>query len=106
ASTEEDAMAASHPIIDAPGMTAHNDRYLNLAKGKWNWQITAWLAIVLALVQAIGIAYMYGQRKENAYVVELDELGVAQYVKELPAQDIHTPYVVQATVGQFIKDIR
>lgn len=99
-------MAATHPIIDAPGLAAHHDRYLNLAKGKFNWQVTAWLALTLAIVLAVVVAYQYGQRKEYAYVVEIDELGVARYVRELPAQDIHTPYVVQAQVAHFIKEIR
>src|SRR5262245_5340407 len=40
------------------------------------------------------------------YVVEIDELGIARYVRELPAQQIHTPYVLQAQVAQFIKGIR
>ena len=34
-------MSARHPVLDAPGLAAHNDRYLHLAKGKFNWQVTA-----------------------------------------------------------------
>ena len=98
--------ATSHPIIDAPGMAAHNDRYLTLAKGKFNWQITACLAMALAVVLTVALVVEHHQRKEYAYTVEVDELGVARYVRELPAQQIHTPYVVQAQVAQFIKEIR
>src|SRR5262245_30694395 len=103
---EEYVMAATHPIIDAPGMVAHNDRYLTLAKGKFNWQITAWLAMALAMMLTVALVYEHQQRKEYAYLVEIDELGVARYVRELSAQQIHTPYVVQAHVAQFIKNIR
>src|ERR1043166_1780299 len=99
-------MTAPHPPLDAPGLAAHNDRYLHLAKGKFNWQITACLALLLALVLAVALAYEYGQRKEYAYVVEIDELGVARYVREMPAQESHPPYVIQAQVAQFIKEIR
>src|SRR5215471_9255213 len=99
-------MAVTHPLLDAPGIAAHNDRYLSLAKGKFNWQVTACLTLLLAMILAVALAYQYGQRKEYAYVVEIDELGVARYVRELPTQDIHTPYVIQAQVAQFIKDIR
>ena len=99
-------MAATHPIIDAPGMAAHNDRYLSLAKGKFNWQITACLAMTLAMVLTVALVVEHHQRKEYAYTVEIDELGVARYVRELPAHQIHTPYVVQAQVAQFIKDMR
>lgn len=99
-------MATSHPILNAPGLAAHHDRYLNVAKSKFNWQITAGLALCVVAVQAVALAYQYGQRKEYAYVVEIDELGVARYVRELSAQEIHTPYVVQAQVAQFIKAIR
>ena len=99
-------MATSHPMLDAPGLAAQNDRSLSLATGKFNWQVTACLALLLAMVLAVVLAYQYGQRKEYAYVVEIDELGVARYVRELSAQAIHTPYVIQAQVAQFIKEIR
>ena len=95
-----------HPYIDAPGQAAHNDRYLNLAKDKWNWQVTAWLAMVVALVLGGALAYEHHQRKEYAYTVEVDEMGVARYVRELSPQSVHTPYVVQAQVAQFIREIR
>ncbi len=29
-------MSARHPILDTPGLAAHNDRYLHLARGKFN----------------------------------------------------------------------
>ena len=73
-------MATSHPMLDAPALAAHNDRYLSLAKGKFNWQVTACLALLLAMVLAVVLAYQYGQRKEYAYVVEIDEVGVARDV--------------------------
>jgi hypothetical protein len=34
-------MTARHPLLDAPGLAAHNDRSLPLAKGRFNWQVTA-----------------------------------------------------------------
>ena len=34
-------MTAHHPLLDAPGLAAHNDRSLHLAKGKFNWRVTA-----------------------------------------------------------------
>jgi type IV secretory pathway TrbF-like protein len=96
----------AHPYVDAVGTTAHHDRYLNLARGKWHWQITAWVALAVVAVQAAALAYMYGQRKEYAYAVQIDELGIASYVKELAPQPIHTPYLVAAQVGNFLRGIR
>ena len=34
-------MTAHHPLLDAPGLAAQNDRSLHLAKGKFNWRVTA-----------------------------------------------------------------
>ncbi len=96
----------SHPYVDALGTTAHNDRYLNLARGKWHWQVTTWVALAVVAVQAAALAYMYGQRKEYAYTVQIDELGIASYVKDLAPQQIHTSYLVAAQVGNFIRGIR
>jgi len=95
-----------HPYVDTCGLTAHHDRYLNLARGKWHWQVTAWLALLVVAVQAAASAYMYGQRKEYAYAVQIDELGAATYVRDLPPQDIHSAYLVAAQVANFLRGIR
>lgn len=97
---------AAHPFLDHAGLAAHNDRYLALATGKFNWQIVSCFALALATALAVALVYQSGQRSTYAYVVEVDELGVARYVRELPAQEIHTLYVLQAQVARFIKDVR
>ena len=50
--------STSHPYVDAVGTTPHHDRYLNLARGKWHWQVTTWLALAVVAVQAAALAYM------------------------------------------------
>lgn len=99
-------MASTHPMLSHAGLGAHNDRYLHLANEKRNWQLTAGLSLLLASVLTVALVYQSGQRKEYAYVVEVDDLGVARYIRDLPQETIQNPYIVQAQVARFIRDIR
>ena len=77
-----------------------------LARGKWNMQVLLGVALCTIAVLAISLVWLLGQRRDFAYVVEVDELGNARYEKELAAVPIHDPVIVQAQVQQWIRDAR
>lgn len=78
----------------------------DLAKGKRNWQLVAFGALVIAGVLAAGVVSLATGSRITPYVVEVDKLGRVQAVG--PAERLGTidQRVIVSQLAGFVRDIR
>ena len=107
--------AAAPPVITVPanpdtaylrGRAEFDSRFGDLAKGKRNWQLAAFGALILAGVLAVGLVMLATTSRITPYVVEVDKLGRAQAFG--PAERLRTTdqRVLTAQLAGFVRDIR
>jgi type IV secretion system protein VirB5 len=80
--------------------------FMDLAKGKRNWQLAAFGLLGVATILATGFASLATQSRITPYVVEVDRLGRAQAFG--PAEQLRQTdqRVVRAQLAGFVRDIR
>ncbi len=80
--------------------------FSDLAKGKRNWQLVAFLSLALLTISLVGLVALALQSRTVPYVVEVDRLGRAEAVAPAEAVPAASDRVVIASVARFVSDIR
>ncbi len=88
------------------GRTEFTGLFADLAKGKRNWQLAAFLALSGNVVLGLGLASVSLTSRIQPYVVEVDQLGRAQAFGPATALKATDRRVVLSQVASFIHDIR
>src|SRR5262245_11056010 len=98
--------ATTHPIFDTLPTTAHNDKVLGFERRVRNWQLTAWWILALATLSITANCSQWFSRKEHYVLIAQGNPGVAQYVKELTAEQAQSLTAKVFVVEDFIQGIR
>ncbi len=97
-----------NPHIGA-GKQFHNDRYMDLAIGRRNWRLAAFILSGCVGVLAISLAWLAAQSRVQPYVTVIDDhfqiLSVGPAKKTLEDPEL-VQRVVQAEVVDFIRNAR
>jgi len=116
AATDLTSRTLMPPLMDEPEGPSFNP-YLN-ARREWNerygsyikaarqWKFTAWGALGLSLVLAIGLAVSASQNKLVPYVVAVDKLGSAVAVKRADVPSRPDERVIKAQLARWILNMR
>ena len=80
--------------------------FADLARGKRNWQLTAFGLLGLTIVLAIGLVTLATQSRITPYVVEVDRLGRAQAIAPADRIQPADQRVTTAQLASFLRDIR
>ena len=94
------------PSAVAEGRYEFTRAFSDLAKGKRNWQLVAFLSLGLLGVSLVGLVTVAAQSKTVPYVVEVDRLGRAEAVAPAEAVPAVSDRVVVASLARFVSDIR
>lgn len=92
-----------------PHLTARrtfNDRYLSLAKGKWNLWVTVSMLLAAVISLVICVIYLVTKQQITPYIVTLDGEGRPKVVTELQATDVYNPHVIGGQLAAWIVEIR
>lgn len=84
----------------------HNDRYMNLATGKRNWQLCAGGLLLATIISNVGTVYVSQQQKIVPYVVGPATTGSDAVVRELIPTSVLHPDVISVQLADFILKIR
>lgn len=90
----------------ARGQSEFHAMFADLAKGKRNWQLTAFGLLGLTSVLALGLVTLATQSRITPYVVEVDRLGRAQAIAPATRTELTDQRVTTAQLASFIRDIR
>ena len=83
-----------------------NRMYANLIMGKRNWQIVAFLELVVVVILSSGMVYCAQKSKVVPYVVEVDQLGRAAYAGEAQEYKVTDERIIQAFLYRYIDHAR
>ncbi|MCT7910711.1 VirB8/TrbF family protein [Arcobacter lacus] len=98
-------MGTKEQIEDNPYLNAKREwleRYGDLIKGKRNWQIVAFICLIIALISVIYIGHIGSQNKLIPYVIEVDKLGNIQKVGTLKQGNLKVENVIKFSIQTFI----
>lgn len=80
--------------------------FSDLAKGKRNWQITAFVSMALLAVSLFGLVTLATSSRITPYVVEVNELGQARAFGPATKIDEASERIVVAELSSFIRNVR
>ena len=100
------AQLPSQPPPYIAGRAEFYGAFADLAKGKRNWQITAFTSLGLASILTVGLAVVSSQSRVVPYVVEVDRLGAARAFG--PAEPLRATddRVIVRDLAGFVRDVR
>lgn len=101
---EAGGQAAGNPYLSA--RRAWNEHLGALVSSRQNWQIVAFLSLLIALAAIGGVIHIGSQSKFVPYVVEVDKLGQTVAVGPLPASSRVDPRVVRAAAMDWLSCAR
>lgn len=91
----------NNPYLDAKAEWL--ERYGGYIKQKRNWQIVAFICLVITLVSVLYVGYMGTQNKLIPYVIEVDKLGnTAQVGMVRENIDLKSENVVKYSLNTFV----
>lgn len=88
------------------GRREFTDQFMNLARGKRNWQITAFASLGLLAVVTIAYIALASSARVQLLVVEVDELGQVRGFEEVGNVYTAREAVTDATLRLFVRDLR
>lgn len=80
--------------------------FSNLAKGKRNWQLTAFISMGLLVATTLGLVMLATSSRITPYVVEVNELGQARAFGPAKQTDEASERIVIAELSSFIRNVR
>lgn len=94
------------PNYIVAGRREFTDQFMNLARGKRNWQLAAFAA--LGLLAAVTVAYiaLASSARVQLLVVETDELGQVRAFREVGDVYSAREAVTDATLRMFVRNLR
>jgi len=94
----------SNPYHQARGIW--NERYHNLVRARWNWQLIAFGELFVIVIFALALIWHASQSKVVPYVVRVDEAGQSLVIG--PAQASHTtePRIIGWQLQGFVRQVR
>ena len=81
-------------------------QFADLARGKRNWQVVAFLSLALLALAVAGLVTLSVQSRVVPYVVEVDGAGRATAIAPAEAVPAVADRVVTAAVARFVSNIR
>ena len=78
----------------------------DLARGKRNWQLAAFIALGVAFALAGGLVTLATQSRIRPYVVEVDRLGQAQAFGPADRLRVVDQRLIVSQLARFVRDIR
>ena len=81
-------------------------QFSDLAKGKRNWQVVAFLSLALLALSVLGLVTLAVQSRVVPYVVEVDRTGRAEAIAPADAVPAVADRVVTAALAAFVSNIR
>ena len=88
------------------GRSEFHRAFSDLAKGKRNWQLAAFLAFAVLALAVAGLVTLAAQSRVVPYVVEVDRLGRASAIAPAEAVPAVADRVVIAALSAFVSNIR
>ena len=118
ASAEMPSVSGSEPNPDAKpdakrppnylvaGRREFTDQFTNLARGKRNWQLTAFASLGLLAVVTVAYIALASSARVQLLVVEVDELGQVRGFEEVGNVYTAREAVTDATLRHFVRNLR
>jgi type IV secretion system protein VirB5 len=114
ASAETPSLSGSEPKRDAKplpnylvaGRREFTDQFTNLARGKRNWQLTAFASLGLLAVVTVAYIALASSARVQLLVVEVDELGQVRGFEEVGNVYTAREAVTDATLRHFVRNLR
>ncbi len=79
------------------------ERYGDYISQKRNWQVVAFISLIIAFVSVLFVGYMGTQNKLIPYIIEVDKLGNKSNVGLVQnATNIKNPNVIKFSLNEFI----
>ena len=88
------------------GRHAFADRYMDLAKGKRNWQLTAFGALGLLATVTLAYIQLASTARVTPYVVEVDALGRTKAFGPAEQMEKATKRLTASQLALFIRNLR
>lgn len=98
------AEAPSNPYHEARGIW--NERYLNLVRARWNWQLIALVLALSNLAFALALVWHSAQSKVVPYIVRVDEAGQSLVIGPATASSISDPKILGFQLQAYVRDLR
>lgn len=109
-SATADALQRSPVPVGDPaylrGRAEFDSVFADLAKGKRNWQLVAFVAVGLSGILAVGLVTLATQSRITPYVVEVDQLGRAQAFGPAERLTLSDQRLVTSQLAGFVRDVR
>lgn len=87
------------------GRREWNERYGSYISAMKMWRWVALLSLLIAAIAVLGVVYFASQNKLIPYVVEIDKEGNILDVSQISISTDVDKRIIQAEIGQLIKDI-
>ena len=94
----------SNPYHEARGIW--NERYQNLIRARWNWQLIAFGELFVIIVFALALVWHASQSKVVPYVVRVDEAGQSLVIGPAQASRTTDPRIVGWQLQSFVRQVR
>lgn len=94
------------PNYIVAGRREFTDQFMNLARGKRNWQLVAFASLVLLAVVTVAYIALASSARVQLLVVETDELGQVRAFREVGDVYAAREAVTDATLRVFIRNLR
>ena len=88
------------------GRRAFADRYMDLAKGKRNWQLTAFAALGLLATVTLAYIQLASTARVTPYLVEVDQLGQAKAIGPAERMEKASARLVASQLALFVRNLR
>ena len=88
------------------GRQAFADRYMDLAKGKRNWQLTAFTTLGLLATVTLAYIQLASTARVTPYVVEVDGLGRAKAFGPAEQMEKATARLTASQLALFVRNLR
>lgn len=105
ANTPAKKQAAENPYLAA--QRADNDKHMDLAKAKYNWQVMAMTSLGILVFSVVGNIWQGVQSKYVPYLVEVDKLGGTVVVGPADQRNpADVKRILYHELGRFIENAR
>lgn len=94
----------TNPYHEARGLW--NERYLNLVRARWNWQLIALVLAVANVIVALALVWHSAQSKVVPYIVRVDEAGQSLVIGPATASTIADPKIIGFQLQAWVRDAR
>lgn len=98
------AAETSNPYHEARGVW--NERYQNLVRARWNWQLVSFGLLATNLLFGVALVWHSAQSKVVPYVVRVDEAGQSLVIGPAAASRVADPKIVGWQLQNYVRQLR